>query len=407
MMGALTGSIVQVVHFVSLILFGVALVEAYLYVHFYQYGRKWFLPAVILAVPALCAAALMLSPLHAGLRAIATAAIVAAVAEAAVALFFKYVVRGRCALPYMMLAPGVVGLTLLIIYPLIFEIYLSFHDLKLTTVMQWSRTGYLPLAGMMGFKHFVKVFTSSPLSEVNFWQLFLRTVWWTFINVFFHVAGGFALALLLHHKLKLKGLYRTLIIIPWAMPQVVAVLAMRGEFHSQYGFINVMIERLLGWAPGLAGIGLQPVQWLTQHPFLTCTIINVWLGVPFMMVVILGGLQSISQHYYDAAAIDGASAFQQFRMITLPLIKPVLAPAVTLGTVWTFNNINVIYLVTGQAGGTEDADILVSALYKAAFTYYRYSYSAAFAIVIFLILFTFAMIWLKWTRGTESVYERD
>ena len=126
-----------------------------------------------------------------------------------------------------------------------------------------------------------------------------------------------------------------------------------------------------------------------------------------MMVVILGGLQSISQHYYDAAAIDGASAFQQFRMITLPLIKPVLAPAVTLGTVWTFNNINVIYLVTGQAGGTEDADIMVSALYKASFSFYRYSYSAAFAIVIFFILFAFAMAWLKWTRGTESVYERD
>jgi len=403
-MGALAGSIVQVVHFVSLILFGVALLEAYLYVHFFQYGRKWFLPGVILAVPALFVAGLALSTLHVGPHGLATAAVAAVFFEAALAFFFKYAVRGRYALPYMMLAPGVVGLTLLIVYPLIFEVYLAFHDLKLTTVMQWSRTGVLPF---VGFKHFAKVFTSSPLSEVSFWQLLLRTVWWTFINVFFHVTGGFALALLLHHKLKLKGLYRTLIIIPWAMPQVVAVLAMRGEFHSQYGFINVMLERVLAWMPLLGRIGLQPVQWLTQHPFLTCTVINVWLGVPFMMVVILGGLQSISQHYYDAAAIDGASALQQFRMITLPLIKPVLAPAVTLGTVWTFNNINVIYLVTGQAGGIEDADILVSALYKAAFTYYRYSYSAAFAIVIFLILFTFAMVWLKWTRGTESVYERD
>ncbi|HAM54934.1 MAG TPA: hypothetical protein DCQ64_05840, partial [Candidatus Rokubacteria bacterium] len=83
------------------------------------------------------------------------------------------------------------------------------------------------------------------------------------------------------------------------------------------------------------------------------------------------------------------------RFITLPLVRPVMMPAVTLGTVWTFNNINVIYLVTGQSGGTEQADILVSALYKAAFTYNRYSYSAAFAIVVFAMLFFFSVFYLK------------
>jgi arabinogalactan oligomer/maltooligosaccharide transport system permease protein len=114
-----------------------------------------------------------------------------------------------------------------------------------------------------------------------------------------------------------------------------------------------------------------------------------------MMVIILGGLQSISKSYYDAASIDGANYFQKLRYITLPLIKPVLMPAVTLGTVWTFNNINVIYLVTGQSGGTEQADILVSALYKAAFTYNRYSYSAAFAIIIFIILFLISVFYSK------------
>ena len=137
------------------------------------------------------------------------------------------------------------------------------------------------------------------------------------------------------------------------------------------------------------------MQWLSNYPLTTCTLINIWLGIPFMMVVILGGLQSISASYYDAADIDGASYFQKLRYITIPLIRPVLMPAVTLGTVWTFNNINVIYLVTGQSGGTERADILVSALYKAAFTYNRYSYSAAFAIVIFAILFFVSVFYLK------------
>jgi len=212
--------------------------------------------------------------------------------------------------------------------------------------------------------------------------------------VFFHVAGGFALALLLNNNIRFKGAYRTLLVIPWAMPQVVAVLAMRGEFHSQNGFVNIVLAKLTAAFPFLVHLGIGPVQWLSDWPLATCTLINIWLGIPFMMVVILGGLQSISSSYYDAADIDGASYFQKLRYITLPLIRPVLMPAVTLGTVWTFNNINVIYLVTGQSGGTERADILVSALYKAAFTYNRYSYSAAFAIVVFALLFFISVTYL-------------
>ncbi|MBU2572673.1 MAG: sugar ABC transporter permease [Elusimicrobia bacterium] len=307
-------------------------------------------------------------------------------------LFFKHIIKGRFSLPYMLLAPAFVGLALLLVYPFVFQIYLSFHDLKLTTIMAWKNTGHLPFVGI---QQYINVFTTSPLSEVSFWALLLRTVWWTFINVFFHVTGGFALALLLNNNIRFKGIYRTLLVIPWAMPQVVAVLAMRGEFHSQYGFVNIMLGKLAVAFPALAAMGFGPVQWLSDHPLATCTLINIWLGIPFMMVVILGGLQSISSSYYDAADIDGASYFQKLRYITVPLIRPVLMPAVTLGTVWTFNNINVIYLVTGQSGGTERADILVSALYKAAFTYNRYSYSAAFAIVIFAILFFISVFYLK------------
>ncbi len=384
--------VLQVLQFALLLAAFVALLEGWLYFHFTYHEKPWFFPVAVLGTVGLVLAGVLamtggrLDP--ARMPALGAGA---AAGELLTALVFRHWVRGRHALAYMLLAPALLGLGLLIVYPMLFEIYLAFHDLKLSTILAWSRTGELPFVGL---KHFRKVFTSSPLSEVSFWQLALRTVWWSAVNVFFHVAGGFALALLLNRVTRGRGLYRMLLIVPWAMPQVVAVLAMRGEFHSQYGFVNAMLAR----------VGMAPVQWLGQHPFLTCTIINVWLGIPFMAVIILGGLQSISRHYYDAAAIDGASAFQQFRLITLPLIRPVLGPAVTLGTAWTFNNINVIYLVTGQAGGTEDADILVSAVYKAAFAFYRYSYSAAFALVVFLILLAFSLAWLKFTKSSESVH---
>jgi len=393
-------SLLQVARFVALLALAVAALEGYLHYHFTCYGRRWFVPASAAAAAALaCAAALLFTGRTAGQ--VLCSVLSAAAVEAVAALVFSHVVRGRHGLPVMLLAPGLIGLGLLIAYPLAFEVYLAFHDLKLTTIMVWSRTGYIPF---VGFKHFVKVFTASPLASVTFWQLLGRTLWWTFINVFFHVTGGFGLAMLLNSVRRFRGIYRTLLVIPWAMPQVVAILAMRGEFHYDYGFVNIMLGRLAGHLPWLAGWGLGPVQWLGRHALLTCTIINVWLGIPFMMVVILGGLQSISQSYYDAAAIDGVSAWQRLRLITLPLIRPVLAPAVTLGAVWTFNNINVIYLVTGQAGGSEDADILVSALYKAAFTFYRYSYSAALALVIFAVLFVCSFLWLRFSKGSESVY---
>jgi arabinogalactan oligomer/maltooligosaccharide transport system permease protein len=131
---------------------------------------------------------------------------------------------------------------------------------------------------------------------------------------------------------------------------------------------------------------------------------NVWLGIPFMMVVILGGLQSISQEYYEAAEIDGASKWQQFRHITLPLLRPVLVPATILGTVWTFNRFEVIFLVT-QGGPQEKTDILVSSLYKAIFQFYRYGFSAAFALVIFFILLLWSILYLRITKGLRGVYE--
>ena len=380
-------SIYEVTGFIVLIALGVAALEGYFYYHFKFHDRSWFFPAALLAFPALALA--VSAAVTGGFQPRLWSWFL--MAELLVLAGFKYAVKGRHTVPYLLLAPAFVGLALLLVYPFVFEVYLSFHDLKLTTIMMWKNTGKIPFAGL---DQYVKVFTTSPLSEVSFWALLGRTLLWTFSNVFFHVAGGFALALLLNNAIRFKGFYRTLLVIPWAMPQVVAVLAMRGEFHSQNGFVNIILSKLTAAFPFLASLGIGPVQWLSDYPLLTCTIINVWLGIPFMMVVILGGLQSISSSYYDAADIDGASYFQKLRFITLPLIKPVLMPAVTLGTVWTFNNINVIYLVTGQAGGTEQADILVSALYKAAFTYNRYSYSAAFAIVVFALLFFISVTYL-------------
>jgi arabinogalactan oligomer/maltooligosaccharide transport system permease protein len=132
-------------------------------------------------------------------------------------------------------------------------------------------------------------------------------------------------------------------------------------------------------------------------------ITNVWLGIPFMMVILLGGLQSIPGDLYEAADIDGASARQSFRHITLPLLRPVMVPAIILGFVWTFNNFNVPFVLNQNE--LESSDTLVTALFRAAFQYNRYGFAGAFAFVIFALLLVFVIVYVRRSGALKGVTE--
>ncbi|NMC52726.1 MAG: sugar ABC transporter permease [Chloroflexi bacterium] len=304
--------------------------------------------------------------------------------EAILYLVLMRWLKYRYALPFMLLAPAIVGLLVLVVYPLLWELNLSFGNMSLRKFKNWE---------YVGFTNYVRVFTEPVLKQRTLWPLLGQTVLWTFINVVFHVVGGMILALLLNREMKGRGLYRMIIIIPWAIPQIIAVLAWRGEFNFEYGFLNVILTR----------IGLAPIQWLTTPGpnFAAMCITNIWLGIPFMMVILLGGLQSISGDFYEAAEIDGANGWQQFWNITIPLMQPVMAPAVILGTVWTFNNFNVPFFINQFE--LESSDILVTALFRAAFQYNRYGFSAAFAFVIFIFLLVYSIFYLRVTGALKGV----
>ncbi|MGE5572408.1 MAG: carbohydrate ABC transporter permease [Bacteroidota bacterium] len=323
-------------------------------------------------------------------RLLGIVAAVVVVLETLAYLVLHRLLKCKYSLPFMLLLPAFVGVMALIIYPFGFNIYLAFSNMNMFRFKDFS-------VGLShGITNFLDVFRLPVLQKVTFFQLLGRTVLWTVVNVVCHVLGGLGLAILLNRPMRGKGIYRTLLVVPWALPQVISALAWRGEFHFQYGFVNLMLERL----------GLRPVPWLSdpRWAFVAVVLVNVWLGIPFMMVVLLGGLQSISQEYYDAAQIDGASAWQQFRSITMPLLKPVLTPAVILGVVWTFNNFNVIYLVT-RGGPMEGTDLLVTSMFKAVFEFYRYGFGAAYAMVIFVFLFIFSSVYLRLSGGFKGAWE--
>ena len=328
-----------------------------------------------------------------GLTLVAIAFLVA-VLEGVLYVLLVRVLKYKHAVPIMLVAPAAVGLTVLIVYPLLWELNVSFTKMSLRN---FGNPGFLGLdkGWFVGIDNYKEVFTLPVLKLTGFWQLLGQTVLWTAANVSLHVLGGMGLALLLHRQMRGKGIYRALIILPWAVPQVIALLVWRTEYNFEFGAVN----QLLGI------VGIEPIRWLSDPfwNFLAMIITNVWLGIPFMMVIILGGLQSISADYYEAAEVDGATSRQSFRHITLPLLRPVLTPAIILGTVWTFNNINVPFFINQNE--LETSDVLVTAIFREAFQYNRYGDAAAFAFVVFALLLIFTVFYIRFTGSLKGAYE--
>ncbi len=223
------------------------------------------------------------------------------------------------------------------------------------------------------------------LASGSFYLVLLVTVFWTVCNIALHVGIGVALALVLSRPtLRMRALYRVLLIIPWAVPSYVTALAWKGMFHRQFGAVTALILAL----DRALGLDVEPIAWFSRFStaFSANLATNVWLGFPFMMVVTLGALTGVPDDVLEAAKVDGATRWQRLRLVTLPIIRPTLMPAVTLGAIWTFNMFNVVFLVSGgDPDGT--TDILVSEAYRWAFTREnQYGYAAAYAVLIFFML---------------------
>ena len=284
---------------------------------------------------------------------------------------------------YLLIFPAMLVIALTIIYPFLYNVVLSFSNMSLRNFQNWEVTG---------FENYIQV-----LSEWRFFEILIKTLVWTIVCVFFHLAIGLLLAWCLNGPIRGKSIYRIVLILPWAIPAYITALTWRGMFNFEYGAINLMLTQWLGFEQGINWLGDENLA------FLSCIITNVWLGFPFMMVIALGGMQGIPSELYEAARIDRISRWKQFWHITLPMLRPVLLPATTLGAIWTFNNLNVVWLVTNAGEPADKTHILVSYVYKAVFNLYQYGYGAALSMIIFFMLLMFSLTFLRRTKATEGV----
>jgi ABC-type sugar transport system permease subunit len=288
-------------------------------------------------------------------------------------------VRHRVALSF--LSPAAFAMAILVAAPFFIGIAIGFYD---------HHQGSWTFIGLHNFTEILSGGGHSLDDPLNFWFILGVTVLWTVANIALHVTVGVSLALLLSRKwLRGKGMFRMLLILPWAIPNYITALMWKGMFQGEYGAVNSLLH----------AVGLSDVSWFGSWAtaFSANVITNTWLGFPFMMVVALGALETIPKELYEAASVDGATAWQRFRHITLPHLRPALGPAVALGSIWTFNMFNVIFLVSGGKPG-DSTNILVTDAYRWAFERGdRYGMAAAEGTIIFLIL-------LLWTVfGTRVV----
>ncbi len=300
---------------------------------------------------------------------------------------------------YVFVLPAMAGMLVLVFFPFLYGVTLSFTSQTIYNVNK-------PLpeiwVGIQNYKEILTDFNIIRHTDAgrvanyeNFYWTLLFTIVWTIANVTIGVSLGLLLALILNTKnLRFKAGYRVLLILPWAMPNYITALIWKGMFHQQFGVFNQVIQLFGG----------SSVAWF-ERPFTSfCAVVatNGWLSFPFMMVVSLGALQSIPADLYEAARVDGASRWQQFRSITLPSLKPALIPAIILSVVWTFNMFNIIYLVSAGEPA-HSTEILITQAYKVAFEQYRYGYAAAYSTIIFAILLVYGVFQNRVTRATEAI----
>ncbi|WP_050515027.1 carbohydrate ABC transporter permease [Streptomyces rimosus] len=294
---------------------------------------------------------------------------------------------------WTMVAPVVLVIGVIIGYPLVRGVYLSLTDANEANVERNIGMNHIPATyTFTGLDKYTQI-----LGDGVFWSRLGWTVAWTVACVGLTFAIGLTLANLLNRKLRGRTFYRLALILPWAIPAFVSVFTWRLLYNEKNGLLNKL----------LAGGGIDAVPWLNDPTWAKLSVIavNVWLGVPFMLVALLGGLQSIPGELYEAAEMDGANAWQRFRNITLPGLRGVSSTVILLSTIWTFNMFPVIYLLT--RGGPGDAtEILVTYAYRLSFvdSPRDFAGSAAWGVLILLLLSMIAVVYRRSLRKQGEVW---
>lgn len=280
---------------------------------------------------------------------------------------------------FWLMVPTLLPVILFSVYPLLYGIYLGFTDA--------TASGDIPFTGLENFRQL--------LGDSYFWQSFRVGAIWSISSTVLQFVLSLGLALLLNANLKFRGLTRTLALVPWAMPPVVIAFMWKLLYHPDAGVLNDVLQRV--------GLLDGSFDWLASDYALPAVIVvSVWGGMPQTTIVLLAGMQGVAQELHEAAALDGAGAWNRFKQVTWPTIKPVVLAITTLDFIWAFNQFGLVYILTnGGPGGSTRLPMLFA--YEEAFQYGHYGYAAALGNAMVLVIAVLVIFYIRQlSRGKKE-----
>ena len=311
---------------------------------------------------------------------------------------------------YLFLAPALLVMAIITFYPLVFQVWLSFTDYGLRNLRVNS-----PPPNMVGLENYQRILDNNiVLPNFDFIRILVFNLFWAFSNVVLHVVLGVAIALVLNVEgLRFKRIYRALFILPVVIPPIIVATVWRNMFDPQYGAINFLLKDTIGVLFKLPPDALN-LDWLNYpNPILAAGPLilplayvallaaNVWLGWPLNSVVATGALQSVPKDLYEAAEMDGAGAWQRFKAVTLPFLRPAMLPFAIYGFVVTFNLFQLSYFMSG-GGPFGQTELLVTIGFRLVNEQKLYGVAAAFAIFQFFILLALTVGTNKLAKATAQ-----
>jgi len=276
-------------------------------------------------------------------------------------------------LAYFLILPSSVVLVSLMLYPIVYVFLMSvFKTNKLAGLVEFS--------GLRNYHQLAR----NPV----FWAQLLRTLVWTTIGIIGHLFFGMVFALLLNREFTGRKIARLFLIVPWAAAIPISAMIWKWVFDPEFGLLNYSLRASGLWSKPPAWLGL-PISAFTAVMW-----VDIWVGIPFVALVLLAGMQGISKDLYESAEIDGAGRWVSFWRITVPCIRHIIIIATLLTALWTFNDFNVIYILTrgGPAGST---DILITSIYRNGFEWLRFDRASTMSIVTFIILTVFSLLYAR------------
>lgn len=277
--------------------------------------------------------------------------------------------------PYIMVGVAVIILLVLTIYPLLFSLFLSFHKWSLTKPGPWR---------FVGLKNYLSI-----IQNPEFWRIILNTFIFTFSAVTLQFGAGLGLALLFSREIKGESVLRSLLVLPMMVPPILVGLLWLFMYKKDFGIINNMLKLLR----------IEPITWLSKPLTAMPAVIiaDTWQWTPFMFLLLLAGLRSLPQEIYESSQIDGASFWQTFRYVTLPLLKPVISIAIIIRFMDAFRVFDKIFQLTGGGPGVSTETISLY-IYRNGFRYFNMGYASALSYFALIIIIAFSMIYIRVLR---------